>query len=159
MDVINILVIDEAGNVILPTISTVASELVNSSAPEEKKMLYLNVTRTQLGNLSGISTLDNVVVNVYSQKAEGGVPTTNNYEVAMIPAYFSKIKYNSDIIQGLEYTEFVGYDTINKNNLNVEKDLPDSPNAKVNIITPLINRYLLKEAVTANGDSILGRYF
>lgn len=157
-EVINIMVIDESDSS-LSLIGTIAEEVQNSSAPEEEKILMLNLT----GSYSslGLSDIDNVFINYYDQKANGEAASQNNYEVALAAAYVSKIDYESDIIKGFEYTPFFGYVEAS-NNLNIAQSLPD-PQANgdiyVNIITYLVDRYLTIGGVMTNGSTYLAKYF
>lgn len=157
-DVINIMVIDESGSS-LSLIGTIAEAVQNSSAPEEEKILMLNLT----GDYSslGLSDVDNVFINYYDQRANGAAASQNNYEVALAAAYVSKIDYESDIIKGFEYTPFFGYVEAS-NNLNIAETLPspqDNGDIYVNMVTFLVDRYLTIGGVMTNGSSYLAKYF
>lgn len=155
-NVINVMLIDEAG-VVTSSLLTIASGFKNTSRPEEEKILMINTTSVP----TGLGEVDNILINYYDRKAEGGSPAQNNYEVALAAAYVSKINYASDIIRGFEYTPFQGYDP-NLNNLNIANSLP-SPDVNggtySNIITYLIGRYLVIGGIMTNGANYLAKYF
>ena len=154
-EVINIMLIDES-NLVSGSLQTIANGIKNTAHPEEEKILMVNRASVP----SGIS-VDNVFVNYYQTKADGGVPAQNNYEAALAAAYVSRINYGSDIIKGFEYTPFQGYNPTLEN-LNIANSLPNPENyggTYANIITYLVGRYLAIGGVMANGSNFLSKYF
>lgn len=152
--VINIMLIDE-DNQTTGFIGALAEKLQSKNSPNEEKILMLNTTVAAIPSLP--PEVDNVFINVYDQKAEGGAPDVNNYEVALAAAYVSKIDYERNQIKGFEYTPFLGYVSA-ENNLNIASEMPNHA-TKVNFITPLVNRYLAIGGIMNNGTNYITKYF
>lgn len=154
-EVINIMLIDES-NLVSGSLQTIANGIKNAAHPEEEKILMVNRSTVP----SGI-VLDNVFINYYQTKADGGVPAQNNYEVALAAAYVSRINYASDIVKGFEYTPFQGYNPTLEN-LNIANALPNPESysgTHANIITYLVGRYLAIGGVMTDGSNFLTKYF
>jgi len=156
MEVINIMLVDESG-LVSGSLITIAQGIKNTAHPEEEKLLLINRNTIP----SGLAVVDNIFLNYYQTKAEGGSPAQNNYEVALAAAYVSQINYANDIIKGFEYTPFQGY-SATLENLNIAKALPN-PEANggthANIMTYLVGRYMAIGGVMTNGSNFLTKYF
>lgn len=154
-DIINIILAGETapGPAVL---ANAVAEKVDGTKNQERLVL-VNIKSDELKE---ITPADNLYVNVYDTKASDGKPAdANNYEVALTAAYVSKINYRNSIIKGLEYTIFNG----SKDSLNVMRNVPElNPLFGVNIITELVNRYMIIGGVTASagrGTPYIAKYF
>jgi hypothetical protein len=154
-DIINIILAGETapGPAVL---ANAVAEKVDGTNNQERLVL-VNIKSDELKE---ITPADNLYVNVYDTKASDGKPAdANNYEVALTAAYVSKINYRNSIIKGLEYTIFNG----SKDSLNVMRNVPElNPQFGVNIITELVNRYMIIGGVTASagrGTPYIAKYF
>jgi hypothetical protein len=131
----------------VPTISILADNLVDSTAPENTKILF--ITSNSLP--TGLITRPNVFYH-YSTSTGTFV---NYYESAAAMAYLSKIVYTSDQIQDYEYTEWTGLPT----EINTVSVKPSQLQGYVNIFTPLANRTVIIGGVMTNNVRLITYYF
>lgn len=162
--VINIMLVNEEEVINIQALGVLAHNVKNAGNSDEEKMVLVNIPFSEvdkISNIDGVSDIDNLVVNMYNIKAADGKPATqNNYEVALIAAYVSKMDYANDTIKGLEYTVLNG----DLDKINIMKDIPKTPEGgelpfRLNIITKLAGRRLLIGAQVTNGFTYVGKYF
>lgn len=158
IEVINIMLVDEE-SLITSSLEAIAQGVKNTTAPEEEKIIMVNLTTAAIPQTLG--AIDNIFLNAYAVQADGSAVAQNNYEVALAAAYVSKINYENDVIKGFDYTSFQGYNS-SLENLNIANSVPLAENnggTYSNIITYLVGRYLAIGNVMTNGSNFLSRYF
>jgi hypothetical protein len=130
----------------VPTISSLADDLVDTVAPENTKILFITSNSLPVT----LNTRPNVF---YHYSTSTGV-FVNYYESAAAMAYLSKINYISDQIKDYEYTT---WQTSAPHNLVSAK--PSELQGNVNIFTSLVNRSVLIGGTMTNGVRLITYYF